>query len=162
MRQKGCDFIYLRCKIVNMKLIVSLSILVLFASCGKYEKPFITFKSPEERLMGTTWECIKAVDANGVEFEVFDHLNFSINGSDSTFTRISDNPTLLGYINDLSRDTLTCKWTWAFALDGKLNKQILRQLDNPGKNYRVISLSKKVLVLEDQSFDNTRYHYIPL
>lgn len=112
--------------------------------------------------MGTTWECIKAVDANGVEFEVFDHLNFSINGTDSTFTRISDNPTLLGYINDLSRDTLTCKWTWAFALDGKLNKQILRQLDNPGKNYRVISLSKKVLVLEDQSFDNTRYHYIPL
>jgi hypothetical protein len=61
-----------------MKLIVSLSILVLFASCGKYEKPFITFKSPEERLMGTAWECIKAVDVNGVEFEVNDRVQFSI------------------------------------------------------------------------------------
>lgn len=145
-----------------MKLFVSLGLLILFVSCGKYERPFITFKSPEERLTGVTWECVKAVDVDGNEFEVFDHLDFSINGSDSTFTRISDNPILLGYSNFSSTDTLSCKWTWAFALDGKLNKQIIRQLDNPGKIYRVISLSKKVLVLEDQSVDNTRYHYAPL
>ena len=96
MHQKGCDFIYLRCKIVIMKLIVSLSILVLFASCGKYEKPFITFKSPEERLTGTEWECIKAVDVDGVEFEVNDRVQFSIDGVDSTFTRISNYNPLTG------------------------------------------------------------------
>lgn len=53
----------------------------MFASCGKYEKPFITFKSPEKRLTGTVWEFTKAVDADGNESEVFDLLNFSINGS---------------------------------------------------------------------------------
>ena len=145
-----------------MKLFVSLVLLILFVSCGKYEKPFITFKSPEKRLTGVTWECVKAVDVDGNEFEVFDHLDFSINGLDSTFTRISDNPISLGYNNFSSTDTLFCKWTWAFALDGKFNKQILRQLDNPGKVYRVISLSKKVLVLEDQSVGNLFYHYAPL
>jgi hypothetical protein len=47
-------------------------------------------------------------------------------------------------------------------LNGNFNKQILRQINNPGKIYRVISLSKKVLILEDQSVDNTKYHYAPL
>ena len=86
-----------------MKLFVSLSILVLFASCGKYEKPFITFKSPEERLTGTEWECIKAVDDDGVEFEVNDRVLFSIDGIDSTFTRIGNTLQLLGstQLNDI-------------------------------------------------------------
>jgi hypothetical protein len=145
-----------------MKLFVSLSILVLFASCGKYEKPFITFKSPEKRLTGTVWECTKAVDADGNESEVFDILNFSINGSDSTFIRISDNPTVLGDVNASSADTLSYNWTWAYALGGRYNKQILIQKDYPFKIYRVISLSKRILVLEDQTVGNIFYHYVPL
>ena len=145
-----------------MKSLFGVLIVCLFASCGKYKKPFISFKSPEKRLTESTWLCIKVVDAEGNETEVIDRLNFSIDGSDSTFTRISDNPTLLGYNNQTSLDTLTCKWTWGYALDGNYNKQILRQINNPGKIYRVISLSKKVLVLEDQSVDNTQYHYAPL
>ncbi|MDB4606490.1 hypothetical protein OAH04_01715 [Crocinitomicaceae bacterium] len=145
-----------------MKLLFGIFIVCLFVSCGKYKKPFITFKSPEKRLTETTWRCIKAVDTDGNEFEVFDHLDFSIDGSDSTFTRISDNPTVLGYNNQSSKDTLSCKWTWAYALGDNFNKQILKQINNPGKIYRVISLSKKVLVLEDQSVDNTIYHYAPL
>jgi hypothetical protein len=150
-----------------MKLIVSLSILVLFASCGKYEKPFITFKSPEERLTGTEWECIKAVDADGVEFEVNDRVQFSIDGMDSTFTRIGKNPQLLGaspQLNlngDIVADTIFGSWTWAYALEGNFNKQTIIQ-NNPSKNLRVISLSKKVLVLQDKSVDNTTYHYVPL
>ena len=145
-----------------MKSLFGVLIVCLFVSCGKYKKPFISFKSPEKRLTESTWLCIKAVDTEGNETEVIDRLNFSIDGSDSTFTRISDNPTLLGYNNQSSQDTLTCKWTWGYSLDGNYNKQILRQINNPGKIYRVISLSKKVLVLEDQSVDNTRYHYAPL
>ena len=161
MRQKGCDFIYLRCKIVIMKLIVSLSILVLFASCGKYEKPFITFKSPEERLTGTEWECIKAVDADGVEFEVNDRVQFSIDGIDSTFTRISNYNPLTGLNPNEQNDTIVGSWTWAYALEGNLNKQIIKQT-NPDKILRIISLSKKVFVFQDQSHSNTTYHYVPL
>jgi len=144
-----------------MKLIVSLSILVLFASCGKYEKPFITFKSPEERLMGTAWECIKAIDVNGVEFEVNDRVQFSIDGIDSTFTRISNYNPLTGLYSIEQNDTIVGSWTWAYALDGNLNKQIIKQT-NPGKILRIISLSKKVFVFQDQSNDNTIYHYVPL
>ena len=174
MRQKECDFIYLKCKIVIMKLFVSLSILVLFASCGKYEKPFITFKSPEERLTGTEWECIKAVDDDGVEFEVNDRVLFSIDGIDSTFTRIGNHPqwiplppAALPNWNDmngdgiLDTDTIVGSWSWAYALEGNFNKQTIIQ-NNPSKNLRVISLSKKVLVLQDKSVDNTTYHYVPL
>ena len=144
-----------------MKLIVSLSILVLFASCGKYEKPFITFKSPEERLTGTEWECIKAVDANGVEFEVNDRVQFSIDGTDSTFTRISNYNPLTGLNPNEQNDTIVGSWTWAYALEGNLNKQIIQQT-NPGKILRIISLSKKVFVFQDQSHSNTTYHYVPL
>ena len=145
-----------------MKSLFGVLIVCLFVSCGKYKKPFISFKSPEKRLTESTWLCIKVVDAEGNETEVIDRLNFSIDCSDSTFTRISDNPTLLGYNNQSSQDTLSCKWTCGYALDGNYNKQILKQINNPGKIYRVISLSKKVLVLEDQSVDNTQYHYAPL
>ena len=152
-----------------MKTLVTLSLLVFLLSCGKYERPFITFKSPEKRLTQTSWRCVKAVDEAGNEFDVFDQLDFSINGSDSTFTRIGNNPELLGTGDqfdldgdgDFDADTVVGNWTWAYALGGNFNKQIIRQT-NPGKVLRVISLSKKVLVLEDQSVDNTIYHYAPL
>ena len=143
-----------------MKIVLALSVLVLLGSCGKYERPFITFKSPEKRLTQTSWRCVKAVDEAGNEFEVFDQLDFSIDGSDSTFYRISE---VGQFTSDYSgtRDTVQGNWTWAYALNGKLNKQIIKQT-NPGKILRIISLSKKVLVFEDQSVDNTTYHYAPL
>jgi hypothetical protein len=157
-----------------MKLLFGAIIICLFVSCGKYEKPFISFKSPEKRLTGTTWRCIKAVDEAGNEFEVFDHLNFSIDGSDSTFTRIGNHgqfvplpDAALPNWNDmngdgiLDTDTIVGSWTWAYALNGKLNKQVIKQT-NPGKTLRIMSLSKKVLVFQDQSVDNTIYHYAPL
>ena len=157
-----------------MKLLFGTIIICLFVSCGKYEKPFISFKSPEKRLTETTWRCVKAVDVDGNEFEVYDHLTFEINGSDSTYTRISNHPQLVpapspAGINwsdvngDGIFDTITTvgKWTWGYALNGKLNKQIIKQT-NPGKILRIYSLSKKVLVFQDQSCDNTTYHYAPL
>ena len=145
-----------------MKLFLSLVLLILFVSCGKYEKPFITFKSPEKRLTGVTWECIKVVDADGNESEVFDLLNFSINGADSTFIRISDDPVIMANVNQSDKDTVIFNWTWAYALGGGYNKQIIKQKVFPYKNYRVISLSKRILVLEDQSVGNLFYHYVPL
>ena len=48
-----------------MKSLFGIFIVCLFVSCGKYKKPFITFKSPEKRLTETTWRCIKAVDTDG-------------------------------------------------------------------------------------------------
>ncbi len=152
-----------------MKIVLSLSVLILLLSCGKYKRPFITFKSPEKRLMGTTWRCVKAIDAEGLEFEVFDHISFAIDGTDSTFTRIGNNPQLLGSGDqfdldgdgEFDADTVVGTWTWAYALGGNFNKQTILQ-KSPSKNLRVISLSKKVLVLKDQSVDNTIYHYAPL
>jgi hypothetical protein len=61
----------------------------------------------------------------------------------------------------MDADTVVGNWTWAYALGGNFNKQTILQ-NSPSKNLRVISLSKKVLVLEDQSVDNTIYHYVPL
>ena len=51
-----------------MKIVLSLSVLILLLSCGKYKRPFITFKSPEKRLTESTWKCVKVVDADGDPF----------------------------------------------------------------------------------------------
>ena len=67
-----------------MKAFLFISTLILFVSCGKYERPFISFKSPEKRLTEGTWGCTKAVDSAGNEFEVEDRITFSIDGTDST------------------------------------------------------------------------------
>lgn len=156
------SYIY-RAKPNIMKIVLSLSVLILLLSCGKYDKPFITFKSPEKRLMGTTWRCVKAVDSSGVEFEVFDHISFSVDGTDSTFTRISNHGPLSLNFYDNDNDTVQGSWTWAYALRGNFNKQIIQQRYlGTGKNIRIFSLSSKVFVYQDQSFDNTTYYYAPL
>ncbi len=141
-----------------MKTIISICLLGLFVSCGKYKRPFISFKSPEKRLTQNTWRCVKMVDESENEFEVFDQLNFSINGSDSTLTRISDDPVIMANVNQSVRDTIVCNWTWAYALEGEFNKQQIIQ-SNPSRIFRVISLSNRVLVLEDETVGNITYHY---
>ena len=141
-----------------MKTIISICLLGLFVSCGKYKRPFISFKSPEKRLTQNTWRCVKMVDESENDFEVFDQLNFSINGSDSTLTRISDDPIIMANVNQSVRDTIVCNWTWAYALEGEFNKQQIIQ-SNPSRIFRVISLSNRVLVLEDESVGNSTYHY---
>ena len=150
-----------------MKVILFISTLILLTSCGKYDKPFISFQSPEKRLMDKTWSCSKAVAEDGTEFQVEDKITFTIDGTDSIFTRITTywplNP--LYYTpapNPAVSDTIVGTWTWAFALGDNFNKQIL-QISYPssifGRNNRVSVLSKKELVFIDQSYDNTTYHY---
>ena len=141
-----------------MKIVLSLSVLILLLSCGKYKRPFITFKSPEKRLTESTWKCVKVVDADGDEFEIYDQIKFVINGSDSTFSRISNCVQLTSNYYSTANDTITGTWSWAYALDGKFNKQLIRHT-NPGKIIRIISLSSKHLVFEDYSNDNSIYHY---
>lgn len=142
-----------------MRTLLLLSLLVLVGSCGKYKRPFITFKSPEERLTDKDWECVKAVDTDGNEFQVGDKIQFSINGTDSTLTRVSNNPVLMANVNQTVNDTIICDWTWVYnTLDGSFNKQQIIQ-SNPYKILRVISLSSRVLVLQDESVNNTMYHY---
>ena len=152
-----------------MKIVLSLSVLILLLSCGKYDKPFITFKSPEKRLMGTTWRCVKAVDSSGVEFEVSDYISFAIDGIDSTCLRITNhcansyNPEHCSGI-EVANDTINLTSTWGYALGDNYNKQLIK-VSSPGyylKTLYVTSLSNKKLVFQDQSFDNTTYHYAPL
>jgi len=70
-------------------------------------------------LTETTWRFIKTVDTEGNETEFFDHLVYSIDGSDSTCIRISDNPSLMVDVNLTTRDTVSIEWSWAYALNGK-------------------------------------------
>ena len=150
-----------------MKVLLFISTLILIVSCGKYERPFISFKSPEKRLTEGTWSCTKAIDSAGNEFQVEDRITFSIDGTDSTFTRVTTHwPITDEYYlpapNPVIQDTITGKWTWAYALGDNLNKQMMK-ISVPGtifgRWFRVTVLSNKELVYQDQTYDNTTYHY---
>ena len=150
-----------------MKIVSTLSILILLCSCGKYERPFISFQSPEKRLMDKEWNCTKVVSEEGEEFEINDRIEFTIDGVDSVFTRITDywplNPLYYTLApNPVVSDTIVGTWTWGFALEGNMNKQILI-IDYPDYGFRRINrvniLTKKELVFRDQSLNNAEYHY---
>ena len=157
-----------------MKIVLLLSILILLGSCGKYERSFISFKSPEKRLINHTWRCVEAIQKNGEAVEIFDHITFEIDGSDSTFTRITNHEPWTYDFNNPSadNDTIVGNWTWGYALEANFNKQFITyspanlatgpQVDGPRRHLRVTVLSKNELVLQDQTFDNTTYHYAPL
>ena len=58
-------------------------------------------------------------------------------------------------------DTLVGTWTWGFALGDSPNKQIITtRFDASGRRHnRVTVLSNEEFVYQDQTFDNTTYHY---
>ena len=148
-----------------MKVLLFISSLLLIVSCGKYERPFISFQSPEKRLTEGTWGCTKAVSEDGTEFEVEDRISFSIEGTDSIMTRITNRYELKPYISDpliISMDTIVGTWTWGYALGGNFNKQIITTnfegVTNKRHN-RITVLTKDELVSQDQTWDNTTYHY---
>ena len=120
-------------------IFASLVVLFVLASCGKYEKPFISFRSPEKRLMNKTWNCTKVVNQNGIESKITDRIKFEVSGQDSIFTRMTNYQPLnvLNYTNQV--DTVVGTWTWLYALDGKVDKQRIR-LIYPGSN-RVIKIT---------------------
>jgi hypothetical protein len=144
-----------------MKIFYSiLFALFVLVSCGKYEKPFISFRSPEKRLMNKEWNCVNAINQNGIEFKVIDKIKFEISGEDSIFTRMTNYQPLnvLNYSGEI--DTVIGTWTWLHALDGKLDKQRIR-LIYPGAN-RVIKiniLTNKAFEYIDESFTNSTYSY---
>ena len=150
-----------------MKVLLFISSLFLIVSCGKYEKPFITFQSPEKRLIDKTWSCTKAVSESGSEFQIEDRITFSIVGADSIFTRITNHWPLTPLYFTMApspavSDTIVGTWSWGAAVGDNLNKQLI-VVNYPssifGRNNRVSVLSKKELVFKDQSYDNTTYHY---
>lgn len=92
-------------------ILIILSSILIIASCGKYERPFITFRSPEKRLIDKTWKLEKIVDMNGNEIISNQTIRFSIEGNDSILVRTIENITYTG------------SWNWLPALDGKIDKQ---------------------------------------
>jgi hypothetical protein len=142
------------------RILAYLIILFVIVSCGKYEKPFITFKTPEKRLVNKIWNCVKVVNQNGVEFEITDRIKFEIKGKDSIFTRMTNHQPLnvLNYSNEV--DTVIGTWTWVNALEGKLDKERIR-LIYPGSN-RVLKLNvltTKEFEYIDESLTNSTYSY---
>ena len=161
-----CDFHILAIiKIDIMKVLLFISTLILVVSCGKYERPFISFQSPEKRLVDKTWGCTKAVNEEGIEFEVEDRITFN---SDGTFERITSHWPLnpMYYTTNPSPgafDTIQGTWSWGQALEGEVNEQfIVIKYDDYSvfiRNNFVSVLTKKELVYKDQSYDNMTYHY---
>ena len=97
-----------------------LSAIIVLASCGKYEKPFITFKSPEKRLIDKTWKVDKILDFDGNEVASDEKFSFSISGEDSILVRT---------INGVS---YTGSWNWLPAIEGKVDKQrIVSYINTP-------------------------------
>ena len=145
-----------------MKVLLFISSLFLIVSCGKYEKPFITFKSPEKRLTEGTWGCTKVVSEEGVEFEIEDRITFRIDGTDSVFTRITSHSALSTTPLSSELDTITGTWNWAYALEGNSNKQMMSISYHDSYISRwcyLTVLSNKELVFQDQSLDNATYYY---
>jgi hypothetical protein len=130
-----------------------LSAIFILASCGKYEKPFITFKSPEKRLMDKTWKLEKIVDMNGNEILSKQTIRFSIEGNDSILVRTFDNITYAG------------SWNWLPALEGEIDKQrIVTNIQINQGNYSQVIYDVKVLTskkieLIDRSLAS-RYFFI--
>lgn len=143
-----------------MKIFYSiLFALFVLVSCGKYEKPFITLRSAEKRITNKTWNCTNVIDVDGNEFQITDRIKFEISGNDSIFTRITDYSTL--NINSANQiDTVVGKWSWLYALDGKVDKQRLRVI-YPGFNrvLKIKVLTSKEFEYMDESFNNSRYVY---
>ena len=147
-----------------MKVLLFISTLILIVSCGKYERPFISFQSPEKRLTEGEWSCTKAVDSDGNEFEVDDRITFSIDGTDSIMTRITNRYEFKPYSsspNEDILDTLVGTWTWGYTLGESPNKEIITTnfVASGRRHNRVTVLSKNEFVYQDQTWDNTVYHY---
>lgn len=135
-----------------------LSAIFILASCGKYEKPFISFKSPEKRLMDKTWKLDKIVKANGNEITANQTFTFKIEGSDSIATRTVENVTYTG------------TWNWLPALEGKLDKQrlVVRMVTplNPTNSKIIYDVkvltSKKLEIIDRGSANNAedRFYFV--
>jgi SHS2 domain-containing protein len=135
-----------------------LSAIFVLASCGKYEKPFISFKSPEKRLIDKTWKLDKIIDTTGAEITSNQTISFSIEGSDSILVRTIDNVIYTG------------TWNWLAALDGKIDKQRVETFISTPLNptntklvYDVKVLTSKKLELVDRNGATTanyRYYFI--
>jgi hypothetical protein len=130
-----------------MKSIFSILIFVfLILSCGKYEKPFITFKSPEKRLTDKLWKVDKIVKENGEESIPNQSFTFKIEGNDSIVTRTVENVTYKG------------TWNWLPALKGKVDKQriiinLVTPLNptNPSIMYDIKVLTSKEMEIVDRA-----------
>lgn len=144
-----------------MKILTSFALLSLIViSCGKYEKPFISFRSPEKRLMDKTWNCTKVVDQNGIEFTITDRIKFEISGSDSIFTRMTSYQPLnvLNYTNKV--DTVVGRWTWFHSLEGKFDKERIRVIyPQVNRVLKIKILTNKEFEYIDESFNNSTYTY---
>ena len=127
-----------------------LSVFIVLASCGKYEKPFISFKSPEKRLTDKTWKVDKIVKENGEESTPNQTFSFKIEGNDSIVTKTVDNISYTG------------TWNWLPALDGKIDKQIMEvRVITPANPFNFliqydvkVLTSKKLEIVDRNSGEN--------
>lgn len=130
-----------------MKLFTSIALLsLLLVSCGKYEKPFITFRSPEKRIC-QTWIHEKYLMYTETEHKLNETITFKIEGEDSIFIRTLDNVTYQG------------TWTWEKVLKDKLDKERVRvSCVGYNKLLAIEVLTNKELEFIDESMDY-RYYY---
>lgn len=122
-------------------IFASLILLFVFASCGKYERPFITFRSAEKRLTEKVWVVNKIILPDGTELTSSETFKFSISGNDSICERTMDGISYLG------------TWNWRPALKGKVDKQkIIVDIDIPHITTKSFVYDIKVLKSKEMEF----------
>jgi hypothetical protein len=116
-------------------------VLIVSASCGKYEKPFITFRSAEKRLTEKVWVVNKIIQPDGTELTSSETFKFSISGNDSICERTMDGVSYLG------------AWHWRPGLKGKVDKQkIIVDIDIPNITTKSFVYDVKVLKSKEMEF----------
>lgn len=122
---------------------------IILVACGKYEKPFISFRSPEKRILDKVWETKKIVNKNGQTLSQVETLELKIEGDDSTYVR-----TYNGAV------TVTGKWTWLGALKDKWDKQrLVLNPYGPNRNiFDIRSLTNKKMELIDRDGPSTAFN----
>ncbi len=117
------------------KLFVLTFISLIIFSCRKYDRPFISFKSPEKRLINKTWKLTKKIHSTGFEESPNESLEFKI-GADS-------NVVINGIIEG--------SWSWMWTMDkDKFDKERIKLIDPLyNRTYEVKVLTKNELQLHD-------------
>jgi hypothetical protein len=131
-----------------MKTYFSLLLVVfIFASCGKYERPFFSLLSPEKRLTKKNWIVNKIVKPDGTEQTSSETFKFTISGNDSIFERKIDGVLYTG------------TWNWRPGLKGKVDKQkIIVNIDLPNLTLKTFVYDIKVLKSKEMEFVDMNGH----
>jgi len=141
---------------VKMHLAFVMGMMLVLASCGKYEDgPFFSIRTKNARLEGN-WKMIKQdrksvssfststyTLANDVMTENVDGIVMTYSYSESWEISVKDNHITISTLEDGFSEAYTTYWNWE---NGSSSKELINV---DGDLYRVLKLTNKEMVLEN-------------